>query len=72
VKPFLREVLIVSEVEVVEGDGTYLESEHFKELKVEISRAGGTKCPRCWNYSRDIGANKQFPEVCSRCATQLG
>ncbi|MEN6473263.1 MAG: isoleucine--tRNA ligase [Syntrophaceae bacterium] len=72
VKPFLREVLIVSEVEVLEGDGPYLESENFKELKVEIARAGGVKCPRCWNYSRDIGLDTKFPEVCSRCATQLG
>ncbi|HQP31113.1 MAG TPA: class I tRNA ligase family protein, partial [Deltaproteobacteria bacterium] len=72
VKPFLREVLIVSEVEVGHGEGPFLESENFKELSIEITRAGGTKCPRCWNYSRDIGADKKYAEVCARCAAQLG
>jgi isoleucyl-tRNA synthetase len=72
VKPFLREVLIVSEIEVLDGDGPYIESDNFKELKVEIARASGAKCPRCWNYSRDIGADAKFPEVCARCAAQLG
>lgn len=71
VGPFLKEVFIVSAVEVAQGTGPFAGSENFKDLTVEIARAQGGKCPRCWNYSRDLGVDSRFPEVCGRCAGQL-
>jgi isoleucyl-tRNA synthetase len=71
VLPFLKEVLIVSDVEVAQGDGPYIESTAFEKLKINIEKAPGAKCPRCWNYSTDIGIDNRVPEVCGRCAGQL-
>jgi len=36
--------------------------------KARIEKAPGVKCPRCWNYTGTIGENKDFPDVCKRCA----
>lgn len=71
VLPFLKEVFIVSAVEVAQGDGPYIESTAFEKLKINIEKAPGAKCPRCWNYSTDIGIDNRVPEVCGRCAGQL-
>ncbi|UCG35766.1 MAG: isoleucine--tRNA ligase [Candidatus Omnitrophota bacterium] len=56
----LREVFIVSDVLTKEG-----------EFKVEVKKASGAKCIRCWNWRKDIGLNKEFPEICARCANAL-
>ena len=53
----LKEVLIVSQVQLEEGE----------EFKVRISRAEGQKCERCWNYSLDLGTDKEHPQLCGRC-----
>jgi isoleucyl-tRNA synthetase len=71
VKDFLKDVFIVSEVEVVKDDGPFIESESFKQLGIAVFKSTGVKCPRCWNYSKDIGADNNHPEVCARCASQL-
>ncbi len=57
----LRYLFIVSQVEVHEGDA----------LKVEIEKADGQKCERCWNYSVRVGEFEQYPTVCERCAEAL-
>jgi isoleucyl-tRNA synthetase len=71
VKDFLKDVFIVSEVEVAKGSGPFVESEIFRQLGIAVAKSTGVKCPRCWNYSKDIGADKDHPEVCARCAFQL-
>jgi isoleucyl-tRNA synthetase len=70
--PVLGDVFICSGVKVAEGDGKYGESESFSQLRIEVSKAPGGKCPRCWHYREDIGQNPAFAEVCGRCASQLG
>ena len=58
----LRYIFIVSQVEVHEGD----------QVGVEISKADGEKCERCWNYSIQVGEFEEHPTVCERCAEALG
>ena len=41
----LRFMFIVSQVELKDG----------AELTVEIAKADGEKCERCWNYTTDVG-----------------
>ncbi|MGL9751256.1 MAG: isoleucine--tRNA ligase [Symbiopectobacterium sp.] len=41
-------------------------------LKIALSKADGHKCPRCWHYESDIGVDAAHPEVCGRCATNVG
>ncbi|HEO69726.1 MAG TPA: isoleucine--tRNA ligase, partial [Candidatus Hydrogenedentes bacterium] len=38
-----------------------------EKLVVNVERAPGQKCVRCWNYSASVGMNPRHPEVCERC-----
>jgi isoleucyl-tRNA synthetase len=38
---------------------------------VEIGRAEGKKCERCWNYSTRVGESVEYPTVCERCLAAL-
>jgi len=35
---------------------------------VDIEMAAGAKCARCWIYKTDIGVQKEWPDICGRCA----
>ena len=41
------------------------------ELRVAVMRTEGCKCPRCWQWRKDIGADPRHAEVCGRCASAL-
>jgi isoleucyl-tRNA synthetase len=60
----LRFVFITSGVEVVPTEG-------LEGCEVEIARAEGRKCARCWNWTADVGSEVEFPEACGRCAGAL-
>jgi len=40
-------------------------------LEVRAVKAAGDKCPRCWQWRRDIGANPAHAGVCGRCAAAM-
>jgi len=64
----LRFLLITSGVEFgAVGEGAF-RSENIAGLAVEVRRAVGEKCARCWNYTSDVGSDDEFPTVCVRCA----
>jgi isoleucyl-tRNA synthetase len=70
-RPLLRQyaadlpaLFIVSQVEL---DGA---SEEV-ELSVDVKRADGTKCERCWKYTLDIGADSALPTVCQACSAAV-
>jgi len=66
-KDDLRYLFIVSQVKLehsISGNGT-------GGLKVEVSKANGEKCERCWNYSTHVGDDPKYPTVCERCAPVL-
>ncbi|HEY2960977.1 MAG TPA: isoleucine--tRNA ligase [Pyrinomonadaceae bacterium] len=58
----LRYLFIVSQVEL----GSVADS-----TRIEIRRAAGEKCERCWNYSTRVGEFERYPTVCERCAAAL-
>lgn len=59
----LRYFFIVSQVSLVKVDsGT---------IKVDVRRADGQKCERCWNYSTRVGESSRYPTVCERCVEAL-
>ena len=63
----LRLLFIVSEVEVQphrEG-GNPLYSE--ENLAVDVVRAPGERCDRCWKYYRELSHDPAHPEICQRC-----
>ena len=66
-EPQLRYLFIISAVEThlaASPDGT-------GGVKVEVERAHGQKCERCWNYSTRVGEDKTYPNVCERCSDVL-
>jgi len=62
----LRYVFIVSAVTLTQGSGNGSTGVH-----VEVKKADGAKCERCWNYSTRAGEDRKFPTVCERCAAVL-
>ena len=38
---------------------------------VEVKKAEGAKCERCWNFSTHVGEDKNYPTVCERCSAVL-
>jgi isoleucyl-tRNA synthetase len=63
----LRGLFIVSDVRVEKAEA----GNGAAGLKVQVTRAPGQKCERCWNYSVQVGADPQYPTVCERCAPVL-
>ncbi len=53
-------VLIVSKV--VLGDGPF---------SVEVARAPGEKCERCWVYDEERGKDPRHPTLCPKCTAAL-
>jgi len=63
----LRYLFIVSAATLEQGpsgNGT-------SGIKVEVRKADGKKCERCWNYSTHVGEDKEYPNVCERCSAVL-
>jgi isoleucyl-tRNA synthetase len=61
---------IVSQLEVLPFDGP-VNSEHPEAFHIEVQRADGKKCERCWNYSTHVGENAEYPTLCERCVAAL-
>jgi len=62
----LRYLFIVSAVNLTSGTGNGTGS-----VKVEVKKADGQKCERCWNYSTHVGEDTAYPTVCERCSAVL-
>jgi len=62
----LRYLFIVSAVTLAQrsGNGT-------GGVSVEVKKADGAKCERCWNYSTRVGEDVNYPTVCERCSAVL-
>ena len=62
----LRYLFIVSAVTLAQGSGNGTGGVH-----IEVKKADGAKCDRCWNYSTHVGEDKSYPTVCERCSAVL-
>ncbi len=62
----MRYFFIVSAVEVKKGPGN-----GDSPVEVEVGKAPGLKCERCWNFSIHVGEDKNYPTVCERCSAVL-
>ena len=61
----LRYIFIVSDVRLAGGGS------NGSGLEVQINKAPGQKCERCWNYSTRVGEDPDYPTVCERCSPVL-
>ncbi len=52
----LEMVFIVSKVQIKDG-----------EHKIEVMKAPGAKCERCWKYNEHIGEDDTYNTICPKC-----
>ncbi len=69
VLPELADIFIVSAVEAVAEEGG--SAGEVEGLCVEVKRADGTKCERCWQYRDTVGKNAEHATLCKRCGDIL-
>ena len=67
-KDFLPTFFIVSAAEINDEslEGSYKSAE-IEGLEINVERAAGVKCQRCWNWSEAVGTFAEAPDVCERC-----
>jgi isoleucyl-tRNA synthetase len=65
-------LFIVSQVAVadIKLEGAF-DSPALGGLQIQVARAQGGKCERCWNYSIHVGENADYPTLCERCVAAL-
>ena len=68
----LADLCIVSEMDVVAGEGEGLASEELPGLTISVVRAAGEKCLRCWKQAKSVGSDAAHPALCARCAKVVG
>jgi isoleucyl-tRNA synthetase len=59
----LRLVLLTSAANTVSCEG--------EEIKVDARPSSHQKCVRCWHYRADVGEDREHPEICGRCVSNL-
>ncbi|XP_071730451.1 isoleucine--tRNA ligase, chloroplastic/mitochondrial [Rutidosis leptorrhynchoides] len=73
----LHRIFITSQVEILSNledatgenipyTGEYV-IEGEKKIWIGVSRAEGSKCERCWNFSTQVGSFVDHPTLCKRC-----
>ena len=55
----LRELLNVSALNIQLSDST--------TVQVNLAKADGQKCERCWHWETDVGSTPEHPTICGRC-----
>jgi len=65
----LENLFIVSKVIVAGAKDTAPESaDKYDKLAIEVTKADGDTCERCWVISERIGENEKHPTLCPTCA----
>ena len=65
----LRFVLITSHANIQLADGKPEKgiATELEGLWIEINKAAGSKCARCWHIREDVGSHADHDSLCSRC-----
>jgi isoleucyl-tRNA synthetase len=63
-KEVLRELLNVSQLVMGQSAGA-------NELAIQVAKADGQKCERCWHWETDIGNSREHPTLCGRCVLAI-
>ncbi|HVK58536.1 MAG TPA: isoleucine--tRNA ligase, partial [Candidatus Kapabacteria bacterium] len=68
----LQELLNVSQIKTAHQPATEATPKDLQGFpSVEVLRAEGQKCERCWHYETDVGSSKNHPTICARCVTAV-
>ncbi|MBI5739224.1 MAG: isoleucine--tRNA ligase [Nitrospirae bacterium] len=67
---FLPTLFIVSSTEVLkdmtEPENTY-QGVEVEGISIQVEKADGSKCQRCWNWDLSVGTSENHPELCRKC-----
>jgi isoleucyl-tRNA synthetase len=67
----LAEYFIVSDVQLAD----YAENETYDDeddhIAVRVEKADGSKCMRCWIFSKTVGTFPDHPTICKKCHDTL-
>lgn len=66
----LWEFFIVSQVEIKSLGASDIKASE-DGIKVDVVRAEGEKCERCWIYSPTVGKNPEHPTLCQKCIENI-
>ncbi len=69
----LRSLLIVSRavLKKSEAPSDAYQSETIDGIVIQVKKADGEKCERCWVYDPTVGSDTEQPTVCNRCLKAL-
>ena len=73
----MRSVCLVSQLDIADfkdAPADVLAAAQLDEcpgLAVQVRKAGGGKCERCWMYSEELGSDPERPTLCPRCAAVM-
>ena len=70
--PFIFIASQVSVAREAEAPAGAFMSETVKGLRITAAPAKGGKCGRCWMYQESVGTVADHPQICGRCASNLG
>ncbi len=64
----LRDWFLVSSLQIGgEPWAEVLVSEDNEIASVDIAKARGCKCERCWHYEVEMSKSQKHPNICNRC-----
>lgn len=70
----LTTLAIVSHLEAIgespKGNNVF-ESTEIPKLTIEVQKAPGEKCERCWTYRTSVGNSQDYPTLCDICIRHL-
>jgi isoleucyl-tRNA synthetase len=69
-KDELPEIFKVSQVEIILDKNIRVTTS--ADIRIEVCKADGIKCARCWNYSQSVGNHKEHPSICANCLRAIG
>ncbi|MFP4382041.1 MAG: isoleucine--tRNA ligase [Candidatus Sumerlaeia bacterium] len=69
----LKDFFIVSELKVDRSEADSDKDLPLEEaLRVEVRKASGEKCARCWCIDEEVNTDSNHPMLCRRCADVVG
>ncbi len=61
----LRRFFQVAKITLTDSETEGMEK--YENSSIRAMRTGGEKCVRCWNYTGELGTDKNHSELCPRC-----
>jgi len=72
IEDFLTTAFITSQVQLVKGENKDAFIGEYSGIAVEVKKADGLKCERCWVFSTTVGQSEKHPTLCERCTKVVG